>query len=118
MSEKRLERILAQGSLHELRKIINEDIKAVDVARLLESSPPKERRVLWGLLDETRTGQVLSDLDEDVRADFLNQLQADEIAESFEHISDDDITDILHQLPERVIGEVLQQMENGRQRAG
>ena len=111
MSDERLNEILARGSLHQMRKIINEDIKAVDVARLLEASPPKERRLLWGLLDETRTGQVLQDLDEDVRADFLNELRADEIADSFEQLSDDDITDILHQLPERVTDEVLQRME-------
>lgn len=111
MSDERLNKILARGSLHQVRKIINEDILAVDVARILEASPPKERRLLWGLLDEERTGQVLQDLDEEVRADFLDQLQVDEIADSFEQLSDDDITDILHQLPERVTKEVLQRME-------
>lgn len=111
MSDERLNEILARGSLHQVRKIINEDILAVDVARILEASPPKERRLLWGLLDEARTGQVLQDLDEEVRAGFLDELQVDEIAESFEQLSDDDITDILHQLPERVTDEVLQRME-------
>ena len=92
MSDERRNEILARGSLHQMCKIINEDMNAIDGARLSEASPPKERLLLWGLLDETRTGQVLQDLDGAAGTDFLNELEADEMADSFDQLSDDDGT--------------------------
>ena len=111
MLDKRVEDILSKGSFHQVGKIINEEIKPVDVARLIESSPPQERQVLWGLIAEESRGQVLQHLDEDIRADFLNELKAEEIAHSIEELSDDDVADMLQQLPELVIDQVLNSME-------
>ena len=117
MPDKRIQDILANGSFHRIGKILNEEIKPVDVARLIESSPPRERRIIWGLISETNTGQVLQHLDEEVRADFLSELQADEIAQSLVELSDDDIADLLQQLPTLVMEQVLRTMQsNDRKR--
>lgn len=117
MFDKRVEEIFSTGSFHQIGKLINEEIKPVDVARLIESSPPQQRQILWGLIAEENTGQILQHIDEDIRADFLNELRADEIAHSIEELSDDDIADMLQQLPELVIEQVLNSMEVGdRQR--
>lgn len=111
MLEQRIEDILASGSFHQLGKILNEEVKPVDVARLIESSPPRERQVLWGLIAEENTGQVLQHLDEGVREEFLGELQAEEIAQGLADLDDDDITDLLQQLPSLVMEQVLERMQ-------
>ena len=116
MSAANLNTMLSDGSLRQIRHILNEEIRPVDVARLLEASPPNERRILWSLIDDKNTGPVLQDINEEVREDILQSLGSKEIAATIEELSDDDITDILQQLPERVIHEVLQQMEAGDRR--
>lgn len=110
MFDKRIQDILERGSFHQIGKILNEEIKPVDVARLIESSPPQERQILWGLIAEKNTGQVLQHLDEKVRVDFLASLEADKIAQSFAELSDDDVTDLLQQLPTLVMEQVLKSM--------
>ena len=109
-------KVLNSGSFDEIRHILNEEIRPVDVARLLEASPPDERSILWSLIDPKSSGQVLQDMDDGVREDILHSLGPEEIAETIEELSDDDITDILQQLPERIIREVMQQMETGDRR--
>ncbi|MCH9664479.1 MAG: magnesium transporter [Gammaproteobacteria bacterium] len=109
--DQRIQDILSRGSFHQIGKILNQEVKPVDVARLIESSPPRERQVLWGLISEENTGHVLQHLDDEVRAEFLAELQAEEIAESFTELSDDDITDLLQQLPALVMEQVLDRMQ-------
>lgn len=111
MLDQRIEDILSRGSFHQIGKILNEEVKPVDVARLIESSPPRERQVLWGLISEENTGQVLQHLDEAVREEFLAELQAEEIAQGLEDLSDDDVTDLLQQLPALVMEQVLERMQ-------
>jgi len=43
---------LESGALAQVRRILNSDLQAADVAHLLESTPPKERKLLWDLIDE------------------------------------------------------------------
>ncbi|KZY70236.1 magnesium transporter, partial [Oleiphilus sp. HI0066] len=79
---------------------------------LIESSPPKQRNIIWQLVDDDYRGEVLQDLSEDVQAYFLSKLNAQELIDATEDLDTDDLADILQNLPEAVIGEVLDSMDS------
>ncbi|NIN60530.1 MAG: magnesium transporter, partial [Xanthomonadales bacterium] len=54
-------RLYGSGSLDETRFLL-ESLRAPEIANLLESTPPKVRRVIWGLLDEEDENQVIQHL--------------------------------------------------------
>ena len=100
------------GSLKQVARIINKSLSTSDVAHLIESSPPKQRNIIWQLVDDDYRGEVLQDLSEDVQAYFLSKLNAQELIDATEDLDTDDLADILQNLPEAVIGEVLDSMDS------
>ena len=62
------------GSLDETRYLLA-SLRPPELANLLESTPPKVRWVLWGLLDEEEENQVLQHLHEDVLAEFVESMK-------------------------------------------
>lgn len=107
----KLNEALESGALDQARRMLNRGLAPVDVAHLLESSPPKEREILWGLLDPELHGDVLQYLGDDVQIEFLNRMDAEQLLSATEGLDVDDLADLLQQLPNTVIQEVLQSME-------
>ncbi|WP_110709822.1 magnesium transporter [Salinicola sp. CR57] len=107
----KLNQALESGALDQARRMLNRGLAPVDVAHLLESTPPKEREILWGLLDPELHGDVLQYLGDDVQLEFLNRMDAEELLTATEGLDVDDLADLLQQLPNTVIQEVLQSME-------
>ncbi|MEC8918839.1 MAG: CBS domain-containing protein, partial [Pseudomonadota bacterium] len=107
----KLNEALESGALDQARRMLNRGLAPVDVAHLLESSPPKEREILWGLLDPELHGDVLQYLGDDVQLEFLNRMDAEQLLTATEGLDVDDLADLLQQLPNTVIQEVLQSME-------
>ncbi|WP_353409409.1 magnesium transporter [Pseudoteredinibacter isoporae] len=107
---------LDSGTFKQVRRMLN-GLSPVEIAHLLESSPPPSRRALWRLIDKEKEGDVLQELPDDIQAQFLRRMDAKEVAHITEGMDTDDIADILQQLPDRVIKEVLNAMgEQDRQR--
>ncbi|WP_110668243.1 magnesium transporter [Salinicola halophilus] len=107
----KLNEALESGALDQARRMLNRGLAPVDVAHLLESSPPKEREILWGLLAPELHGDVLQYLNDDVQVEFLNRMDAEQLLTATEGLDVDDLADLLQQLPNTVIQEVLQSME-------
>jgi len=107
----KLNEALESGALNQARRMLNRGLAPVDVAHLLESTPPKERDILWGLLDPELHGDVLQYLGDDVQIEFLNRMDAEQLLTATEGLDVDDLADLLQQLPNTVIQEVLQSME-------
>ncbi len=107
----RVQALLGQGTVHQLGKMVN-GLRPVEIARLLESSPPPSREVIWGLVDKDTAGEVLEDLPEEIQAEFIRDLDADQLLELTEGLETDDVVDILQQLPEQVTQEVLSAMSD------
>ncbi len=103
---------LESGSFKQAARIINKSLEPSDIAHLIESSPPRERGVLWKLIDPELRGEVLQYLKEDVQAYFLSKLNTQEVVSVTEDLDTDDIVDILQNLPEAVIEEVLESMDS------
>ena len=112
-----LSEALDSGALKQVARILNGGLSPSDIAHLLESSPPRQRALLWNLVDKQLEGEVLQYLNDDIRGYFLSQLNAQELADIIEDFESDDLADLLQQLPDTVIQEVLDTMdEQDRQR--
>ncbi|MHB0774382.1 magnesium transporter [Halomonas sp. WWR20] len=107
----RLNEALESGALDQARRMLNRGLAPVDVAHLLESTPPRERNLLWELIDPELQGEVLQYLNEDIQTEFLNRMDAEQLLSATEGLDIDDLADILQRLPNTVILEVLQSME-------
>ncbi|MDG1156820.1 MAG: magnesium transporter [Litorivicinaceae bacterium] len=111
-----LERInlaLSEGAIARARQLINEDLAAPDIAHLLSSVPPKQRTILWNLVEaEELAADVLAYLGEEERSEIVARLEPEELANLIESFEFDDKVDLLQELPESVIEEVLLSMDS------
>ncbi len=114
-TESRLQSIsdaLETGSLKQVARIINKGLAPSDIAHLIESTPPRERTVIWRLIEPDLHGEVLQYLSEDIQSYFLSKLNTQEVVSVTEDLDTDDVADILQQLPDTVIQEVLESMDS------
>ncbi len=107
-----LNEALESGSIKQLARIVNKVLNPSDIAHLIESSPPKERNLIWRILEVELRGEVLQYLSDDIQSHFLSKLNPQEVLSVTEDLDTDDVADILQQLPETVIQEVLDSMDS------
>ena len=107
---------LEGGNLDQVRSML-ESFHPSEIADLLESLPGRSRRLLWELVDREVEGDVLSDVQDAVRAGLLEHMQPQEVAEVTKGLDTDDAADILQDLPEELVDSVLLSMdEQNRER--
>ena len=94
------------AALREVRQVLN-NLPGAEAAHLLESSPPREREILWQLLSQEQETEVLQYLGEEVRVELLRDLPTEELVELIEDLDTDDLADLLQELPEQVTSRVL-----------
>lgn len=102
---------LESGTFEKVRQMLR-GMSAGEIATLIESSPPRERNLLWQLVPNEDEGEVLQFLNEEIAADFLRHKNAEEIASAFEGFESDDIADILQELPDNVMRRVLESLDD------
>ncbi len=78
-----------------------------DLAHALESLPSRKRLVAWQLLDGELAGEVLTELNEEVRDSLVEQLESSELLEAIRGLEVDDIADLIQSLPGTLIPQVL-----------
>lgn len=105
-----LNRALDSGALGQVRHMLNH-LPAAEVAHMLESSPPRERNILWSLLIREQANEVLQYLGEEVRADYIKDLTTDELLTLVEDLDIDDLADLLQELPEHITGQLLSALD-------
>jgi magnesium transporter len=106
-----LSEALQSDDLKQIRYMLNKGMRPVEVAHLLEKTPPRERRIVWNLLNPEIEGEVLQYLGEDIQVEIVSDLDATEILAMTESLDVDDLADILQQLPDTVMQEMLQNMD-------
>ncbi len=94
---------------------ILEEMSGSELAEIIESSPPQERKIIWDLIQLDAEGEVLGELDETLREELLKGMDPEEISKAISNLEADDLADILQTLPEKIIEEVLSLM-NSRDR--
>lgn len=103
---------LESGGLQQVKRTINSGLAPAEVAHLIESSPPKVRKMLWELIDKENEGEVLQHLSDEISAHFLNDMSAEQLVDLTSELDTDDVADLLQQLPEHVSNDVLRGMDS------
>jgi len=98
-----------ENELRAVKRMLN-GLSAVEIANLLNSSPPKSRQYLWDLVDPESHADVIQELPEEVAVQFVKEMDSQHVAELTESIDVDDVADILQKLPDRIMQEVLEAM--------
>lgn len=99
-----------KGSLRRAQRMIN-SLHAAEIASLLESLPPAKREIVWGFVDPEFEGDVLVELNDEVRNDLIGGMDAEELVAAIEDMEVDDLADLLADLPEAVNNRVLKSMD-------
>jgi magnesium transporter len=101
---------LDSGRLGPVRRLVN-TLSPAEIGNLLESLPPGERTVVWGLVDTEDDGEVLLHVGDEVREGLIADMDPDEILAAVEDLDIDDLADLVEDLPQTVIDEVLKSMD-------
>jgi magnesium transporter len=106
-----LRRALDQGTVRQVGRLVN-TMHPAEVASLLESLPPAQREIVWDLVDPEAEGDVLVELNEEVRSDLIRDMETEDLVAVAENLELDDLADLLRDLPENVHQQVLRSMDS------
>ncbi|HEY5791370.1 MAG TPA: magnesium transporter, partial [Gammaproteobacteria bacterium] len=101
---------LEHGKHPHLRKMLN-DLHPAEVALLLESLPEAQRELTWELVYPENRGDVVAELNDEVRAKLLRQMETHELVSVTSDLDVDDLVDILQDLPDRLVPKVLSSLD-------
>ncbi len=107
------EKSLQGGKIKEAKRLLNA-LHPAEIARLLESLPPTQRKLAWELVVPENEGEVLVHLGEEVRQTLIRDMDAQKIIQATENLEVDDLADLVQELPEAVLEEVLKSMDRQR----
>lgn len=81
-----------------------------DIAAIIDELENEEAAYLYNLLDEEVQGDILMDLDEDLRESLIKSFSTKEIAEQVEQLDSDDAADLMSELPKKQVEEIISQI--------
>ena len=99
----------AELTTEEIRNLLNE-LSSSEIAHALESSPPKQRKLFFSLLETNEEGDVLADLGEEIQQELVSNISNEELAEAVKELEPDETVDILQNLPEDRMNTILSKM--------
>ncbi len=102
---------LDSGMFVYVRKLL-QGMSPFDLALILESSTTRSRPIIWQLIDIEQHGEVLEELNEEVRKGILQSMQPEKLAAAAEGMDVDDIAEVLRTLPDAVYRKVLSSMDS------
>ena len=96
-------------SQDEIRTLLKK-LSSSEIAHALESSPPKQRKLFFSLLETNEEGDVLVDLGEEIQQELVSNISNEELAEAVKELEPDETVDILQNLPEDRMNTILSKM--------
>ena len=93
----------------EIRSLLKK-LSSSEIAHALESSPPKQRKLFFSLLETNEEGDVLVDLGEEIQQELVSNISNEELAEAVKELEPDETVDILQNLPEDRMNTILSKM--------
>ncbi len=101
---------LESGTLKQARGIISA-LHPAEIAHLLESLPPSQRRIVWEMVDHDDHGEVLLHVGDEVRAGLIEAMDHEALLSATEGLDVDDLADLLQDLPDAVTRQALAGMD-------
>lgn len=100
---------LESNSLQDVRSTVN-NLHPGEIALLLESLPLRERAIVWDLIEGEKEGDILVELNDEVRAKLLEEMDAEDVIAATEGMELDDLADLVAGLPEVVTDRVIESL--------
>jgi magnesium transporter len=104
-----LREALESGQLRPVQALINA-LHPAEIALLLESLPLPERVVVWELINSESEGDILVELNDEVRAKLIEEMDAEEVVAATEGMEIDDLADLVADLPETITGQIIESL--------
>ena len=106
----RVSAALDSGVMQPVRRLMN-SLHSAEVANLLESLPPTQRKVIWSLLETSDQGDVLVELADEVRTGIIEDMDSNALVAATEGMETDDLADFIQDLPDTMTTQILQLMD-------
>jgi len=114
---------LTKEFLEEIREMIEQNNSAyidkriiqlhpADIAEIIDELDADEAKFIYQHLDNDRQGEVLMELEDDVRQQFVELLNPSQLARQLENLDSDDAVDVLGELSVDRQLEVISEMDN------
>ena len=87
------------------------ELDILDIARTLESFPAKTRDFLWEYVPDDLIGEVLAEVDEDIRADYIEDLSASDVEEIVKGLDAQEVAEVLDVADEAIKTSVYASLE-------
>lgn len=113
VQESRLQTVLKaleSGAVRNVRRML-QSLHPAELGLLLESLPPAERAIVWQLVNPDLGGEVLLEVNDEVRAGLINTMEPEALVAATGDMEFDDLADLFEDLPEAVITRILHAMD-------
>jgi len=101
---------LDSGAASQIRKLLS-NLHSAEIADLLESFPHGPREILWELTDPEDHGEILVQVNDEVRAGLIDKMETGALIAATEGLDADDLADLIKDLPGAITQEVLRAMD-------
>ena len=102
-------------SLNQIKRMLI-NMHSSEIAHSLESLPPKERKLLWSMIDIKHEGEIIAELNDEIQQELIAKISIDELIQIVEDLELDEIVDILQALPESRTQSILSGMSKRDQK--
>lgn len=102
--------LLKDGTLAQVERELQE-LHPAEIAHLLEALPREQRDAVWDLVDSEQEGDILLQVNDDVRERLIRDMDNSELVAAAEGLDTDDLADILSDFPDAVTDQVLEAMD-------
>jgi magnesium transporter len=102
---------LGQGTLRSTHRMVNA-LHPAEIALLIESVPPAQRELVWDMVDPELEGEVLVELNENIRSELVEGMAPDELLAMAEGMELDDLADLVADLPEALTLQLLRSLDS------
>ena len=103
------------SSLNQVKRILG-NMHSSEIAHSLESLPPKERQLLWSMIEIEDEGEIIAELNDEIQQELIAEISPDELIKIIEDLELDEIVDILQALPESKTQNILSSMSQRDQK--
>jgi len=106
-----LTQAIEDGTLHSAQIMLNA-LHPAEIANLVESLPPRERQVVWEMVNKENEAEVLINIGEESRHQLIKDMSPEQLVGVAEDLDVDDSADFLQSLPNAVINQVLHSLDS------
>jgi magnesium transporter len=103
------------SSLNQIKRMLG-NMPSSEIAHSLESLPPKERKLLWSMIEIENEGEIIAELNDEIQQELMAEISTEELIKIIEDLELDEIVDILQALPESRTQNILSAMSERDQK--